>query len=161
MTLYSGSTSGLPWDACECAFARILTLDYIDNVSDVLNVTSGTWLTPADSTCSLWTHTVVVIVPRVLSPSLSLDHAAIYITGGSSSSGIPSPNNGDIMTGESAGVRVRTHKHPRKILVSRVSQLLHSPLIRVLFHQLSFRFPISRAFLRRTPRSSFVKKVGP
>lgn len=75
----SGNFSGLPWDGY------------------LLNMTSGTWLTPADSTCSKWSHQVLVVVPKTLSPVWSLDNAALYITGGSTSSGIPQPDSDDVM----------------------------------------------------------------
>lgn len=65
----------------------------------VLNMTSGTWLSPADSSAYIWTHQVLVIVPDNLNPNFT-KNAALYITGGSQDQAYTdiTPDNEDVFS---------------------------------------------------------------
>jgi PhoPQ-activated pathogenicity-related protein len=52
----------------------------------ILNMTSQRWLTDADTTRSLWWHTMVVIVPRVVKHP---DSSFVWITGGDNEASSP------------------------------------------------------------------------
>lgn len=68
----------------------------------ILNVTSGTWLTEAETTCHVWTHQVLVVVPWKLSADWAPDNAGLWITGGHSDPGIPKVLSEDVLAGEFA-----------------------------------------------------------
>lgn len=120
-------------------------------------MTSGTWLTPADSTCSKWSHQVLVVVPKTLSPVWSLDNAALYITGGSTSSGIPQPDSDDVMIGAYHPVSMGTASGGTSpaFLQRRRWQLQLEPS-RLCFG----RCPTSLAYLRRIQSSSSAWRVS-
>ena len=62
----------------------------------MLNLTSGTWLTPADSNRYIWTHQLLVVVPWNVNPN-HLDSAALWITGGGNGDGNPSAYDEDVL----------------------------------------------------------------
>ena len=63
-----------------------------------LNMTSQQWLTPEDSSRSIWWHQLVVIVPSNLNPEFS-KNATIWLTGGNNEvSGWPDNHDEDIAT---------------------------------------------------------------
>jgi PhoPQ-activated pathogenicity-related protein len=60
----------------------------------LLNVTSGTWLTPNASTAYVWTHQVLVCIPWILTDTT---HASIWVTAGSTGQTPPSSLEGDVL----------------------------------------------------------------
>ena len=66
----------------------------------IINVTSGTWLTAAETTCHVWTHQVVVVIPWELTPNWATNNAALWITGGGNQDpGIPKAMDEDVLSG--------------------------------------------------------------
>jgi hypothetical protein len=65
----------------------------------LLNMTSQQWLTPADSSRSVWWHQLVVLVPSNLNPAYSRN-ATLWITGG----GNENPNSWPVPTDEDIAV---------------------------------------------------------
>jgi PhoPQ-activated pathogenicity-related protein len=72
----------------------------------LLNVTSGSWLTPAETTCHLWSHQVLVVIPWELNPNLDHDNAALWITGGGNGDGPPKWDSEDV--GAAASMATKT-----------------------------------------------------
>jgi PhoPQ-activated pathogenicity-related protein len=63
----------------------------------LLNLTSGAWLTPADSNRYIWTHQLLVVVPTNVTTDF-LDSAALWITGGDNNNpGNPSAYDEDVL----------------------------------------------------------------
>ena len=60
----------------------------------LLNVTSGTWLSPADSNMYTWYHQVIVCIPDVIADNT---HASIYITGGDDGDSPPDSLDEDVL----------------------------------------------------------------
>jgi len=60
----------------------------------MLNVTSGTWMTPEYSDRYVWSHQLLVVVPDTIDDHT---HAALYITGGSNGQGNPKNTSEDVL----------------------------------------------------------------
>ena len=77
----------------------------------VLKMTSQRWLTDADSSCSLWEHDVVVIVPNNLDPNnnkTELNTVQFYIAGDSGPTGNLQPTDEDIFFAANLAVGTRS-----------------------------------------------------
>ncbi|RYY33588.1 hypothetical protein EON62_04110 [archaeon] len=62
----------------------------------MLNMTSGTWLTPNDTNAYLWSHQLLVVIPKTVTPNFN-NAAALWITGGSRTSGVPGEFDEDVL----------------------------------------------------------------
>lgn len=71
----------------------------------MLNLTSQTWLSPADSNRYIWTHQLLVVVPDNLKDK---NHATIYATGGSNHGGGPPSVNEDVLAAALTAVSTGT-----------------------------------------------------
>jgi PhoPQ-activated pathogenicity-related protein len=65
----------------------------------VLNYTSQTWLTPADSDRSVWQHRMVVIVPANYDPknNQTMNFGSMYMTGDCAGSSVPKSDDEDLL----------------------------------------------------------------
>ena len=73
----------------------------------MLNLTSGTWLTEPETTCHVWTHQLLVVIPRILTPGWAEHNAALWITaGGNQHVSIPKVTDTDVLAGELAHRRM-------------------------------------------------------
>ena len=62
----------------------------------MLNMTSGTWLTPNDSSRYVWTHQLLVVVPVSYNPEYA-STGALWITGGDVGDSNPSETDEDVL----------------------------------------------------------------
>ena len=62
----------------------------------LLNMTSGSWMKPTDSSAYIWTHHVLVVVPSNLNPA-HYDYGILYITGGDNGDGPPGAFDEDVL----------------------------------------------------------------
>ena len=69
----------------------------------LLNLTSGTWLTEAESSCYVWTHQLLVVVPWEMKADWAPHNAALWITGGHKDPGVPKVLSEDVLAGTGMG----------------------------------------------------------
>jgi hypothetical protein len=91
----------------------------------MLNLTSQTWMTSAESSRPVWTHQLLVIVPDKINFK---DTAAIYVTAGSNSQpppAAPGPTDEDVLGSALLAMSTGEHRCPclrsLSLLCSRVN----------------------------------------
>eukprot|EP01006_Ploeotia_vitrea_P032144 TRINITY_DN64410_c0_g1_i2.p1 TRINITY_DN64410_c0_g1~~TRINITY_DN64410_c0_g1_i2.p1 ORF type:complete len:539 (-),score=306.55 TRINITY_DN64410_c0_g1_i2:238-1854(-) len=85
----------------------------------VLNVTSQTWLTEAETNHPVWSHQLVVIVPEVVEHT---NMGAIYATGGHNKPGIPSNKSEDVLVAAILGCMTQS-------IVGTLFQIPNEPIV--------------------------------